>query len=111
MQYGPTVLLQLAQKFTGLVVPSTVGITAMNARYLNLQGVPVATAITAGVLVSIGGLITQLLTFVVCVLLTGPDLDLGSIDASDVGKVVLLGAVVVGALVTLVFGACRSSGP
>jgi uncharacterized membrane protein YbhN (UPF0104 family) len=102
LPYGPTVLLQLAQKFTGLVVPSTVGITAMNARYLNLQGVPVATAITAGVLVSIGGLITQLLTFVVCVLLTGPDLNLGSIDASDVGWVVLIGAVAVGAVVTLV---------
>ena len=65
LAYGPTVLLQLAQKFTGLVVPSTVGITAMNARFLNLQGVPVATAVTSGVLVSFGGLIVQLILFLI----------------------------------------------
>jgi uncharacterized membrane protein YbhN (UPF0104 family) len=101
--YAPTVVLQYAQKFTGLVVPSTLGTTAMNARYLNLQGLAVASAITAGVLASVGGFVVQIILFVVCVLLTGPDLNLGQIDASEVGIALLIGVVAVGALVTLVW--------
>ena len=92
--YGPAVVLQYAQKFTGLVVPSSLGTAAMNARFLNLQGVPVATAVTAGVLVSLGGLIVQLIVLVLGLLLTGGDINLGSIDASKLGWVILIAVVV-----------------
>lgn len=101
--YGPAVVLQYAQKFTGLVVPSSLGTAAMNARFLNLQGVPVATAVTAGLLTSVGGFVVQMIVLVVGLLLTGSDIDVGSIDASALGWVILIGVVLAGVAGTLVF--------
>ena len=101
--YGPTVVLEYAEKFTGLVVPSTVGTAAMHARFLNQLGIPVASAVTAGVLVSVGGLVVQILIFVPCLLLTGPQLSLGSISASSIGWLIVIAAVGVGLLVTIVY--------
>lgn len=101
--YGPAVVLQYAQKFTGLVVPSSLGTAAMNARFLNLQGVPVATAVTAGVLTSLGGFAVQIVVLIVGLLLTGSDLDLGSIDASTIGWVILIAVALAGVAGTLVF--------
>ena len=101
--YGPAVVLQYAQKFTGLVVPSSLGTAAMNARFLNMQGVPVATAVTAGVLVSLGGLMVQMVVLVFGLVLTGGDIDLGSIDASNLGWVILIAVIVVGVVLSLVF--------
>ena len=96
LAYGPLVVLQYAQKFTGLVVPSTLGTAAMNVRYLNAQSVPVATAVSSGVLVSLGGFVAQAIAFVIFFVISGPDLDLGSIDASTVGKTIVLAVIVVG---------------
>ena len=58
---GPTVLLQSAKGFIGLVVPSTVGRVAMDVRFLQKLGTPTSVALTQGPLISMVGFLVEVL--------------------------------------------------
>lgn len=58
--YGPLVLLQFAITFINLVLPSTAARVATNVRFFQRQGIPAASAMSIGVIDSLGGFVVQL---------------------------------------------------
>ena len=59
--YGPLVLLQFGISFINLVLPSTAARVAVNIRFFQRQGIPPASAVSIGVIDSLGGFAVQLL--------------------------------------------------
>jgi uncharacterized membrane protein YbhN (UPF0104 family)/tRNA A-37 threonylcarbamoyl transferase component Bud32 len=101
---GPTVVLQYSQKFTNLAVPSTVGVAAISARFFSKQGIPVATAVSAGLLVSVGGFVVQVFVVLSSLVLTGDSLQLSDTGGGGWSAVITIGIIVVGlAVAVLVF--------
>ncbi len=101
---GPAIVLQYSQKFTNLAVPSTVGCAAISARFFNKQGVLVATAVSAGLLVSFGGFLVQISLVIASLLLTNTSLHLSDTGGGGAGLIVLLAIIGIGILViVLVF--------
>ena len=98
---GPAVVLQYSQKFTNLAVPSTVGCAAISARFFMKQGVALAKAVSAGLLVSVGGFVVQIFLVIVCVLLTSTSLQLSDTGGGGIGTIVLLAIIGAGIAVTV----------
>jgi uncharacterized membrane protein YbhN (UPF0104 family) len=92
---GPCVVLQYSQKFTNLAVPSTVGVAAITARFFTQQGVPVATAVGSGVLVSVGGFVVQMFIVFGSLALTGSSLQLSDTGGGDAVSIIILVAIIV----------------
>ena len=67
--FGPTIGLELANAFTGLVA-GTVGTTATIIRYFQRRGLAVSVAVSSGVLVSLANMAVQAILFVVAFLIT-----------------------------------------
>ncbi|WP_426571025.1 flippase-like domain-containing protein [Aquihabitans sp. McL0605] len=59
--YGPLVLLQFSISFINLVLPSTAARVAVNVRFFQKQGIPPASAVSIGVIDSVGGFVVQLI--------------------------------------------------
>ncbi|MGZ4707623.1 MAG: lysylphosphatidylglycerol synthase domain-containing protein, partial [Acidimicrobiales bacterium] len=72
LPYGPTLGLELANAYTGLI-GGTVGTTATIIRYFQKRGLAVSIAVSSGVLVSLAGTVVQIILFVVCYLMTKGD--------------------------------------
>ena len=72
LPFGPTVGLELANAFTGLVA-GTVGTTATIIRYFQRRGLAVSVAVSSGVLCSLANMAVQAALFVVAFLLTHSD--------------------------------------
>ena len=106
LQFGPTTLLQYAEKFTNLVVPTSVGSAAMSARFLSTQGVPIVNAVVSGVLVSVAGFVVQLGLLVTGLVLLDVSFDVervgGGGNTAQVVVLVLFGLVAVISLVWFV---------
>lgn len=95
----PTYAMQHAGAYLGLVVPGSAARIALNLRYLQRQGLPSGTALTAGALDGFGGFLVQV-ALVVSILTLSPaslgfDLDLDLSRPSVSTRLVVLVAVTV----------------
>ncbi len=99
-----TTELQLSLTFANLAIPSVGGLAAQ-VRYLQKQGVDLAAAVAAGGVVS--GAANIVVTSAVCLLalvLSPISLNLDSVAPSTLFGIVVIAAVVVGAVCAVVFG-------
>ncbi len=95
---GPIVILQYSQKFTNLAIPSTVGVAAVTTAFFAKQGVPLATALSSGLLVSVGGFVVQMLVVIVSLIATGGDLS-GATAGGHSGIVkILVFSIIIGGI-------------
>ncbi len=104
---GPVVGVQFARAFTGLV-GGTAGNVALSVRFFERRGLPVAVAVSSGVLDSLAGFVVEMVLVVVGLLATGSDfsleLDTGGGASSTVpGWLLPLGALVVIAALLALF--------
>jgi len=102
-----TTELQLAMSFSNLAVPA-VGGTATQVRFLQKQGVDLATAVAAGgLLSSIAGIVVQIMIFAVALWLTPDTFKFPNVPTSGIIPVVLAAVAVIGAIAGLVLGIPR----
>jgi uncharacterized protein (TIRG00374 family) len=104
LQFGPATMLQYAQRFTNLVVPTSLGSAAMSARFLSTQGVPLADAVVSGLMVSVGGFTVQLGILVAGLFLFDVHLDFGvALEGGSEARAAVIAVLVVGLVVSLVW--------
>jgi uncharacterized membrane protein YbhN (UPF0104 family) len=97
----------LAAAFSNLAVPG-IGGTAVQVRYLQLQGVDLASAVAAGaVLANVANVVVQGALFVVALLLSSATFDGGRIDFENVVSVLMLVVFLGGVVVAIAFGVPR----
>ncbi|MGI9615133.1 MAG: lysylphosphatidylglycerol synthase transmembrane domain-containing protein [Acidimicrobiales bacterium] len=98
---GPTFLLQSAKRFIGLAVPSVAGRVALDIRFLQKLGVPVATAAAQGPLIGFIGFLVEVVLLLLTAAIVGADLHLGEIDGGSIALLALLalGAALLGGAV------------
>ena len=97
----------LAAAFSNLAVPG-IGGTAVQVRYLQLQGVDLASAVAAGaVLANVANVAVQGALFLVAVALTSYTFDLDRIDLENVVAILMLIIFLAGVLLAVVFGVRR----
>lgn len=107
LPFWPTVTMQVACSFSNLAVPY-IGGAAVQIRFLQKRGVPIADAVAAGgALMGAVNLLVQVFMFVVAVALIPESLSLSNVDASDIVKVLLLLVVLVLLGVAVVMGVPR----
>ncbi|HUV18859.1 MAG TPA: lysylphosphatidylglycerol synthase transmembrane domain-containing protein [Ilumatobacteraceae bacterium] len=99
--YAPTVILQSANSFVGLVVPSTVGKVAMDVRFLQKLGVPTTTAVAQGPVISFFGFLIEIVLLLVTSWALGQAIDTDSLDSQDSGGLlaIVVAVVVIGLIV------------
>ena len=95
LQLGPTFELQYATAFTTLATPGGYGASVMNIRYLQRQGMDVATAVGPSLLVSWSGSLVQSVLFVTALIVSGQSFDAGTTLSSS-AKLILGAIIVVG---------------
>ncbi len=78
---GPVVGVEFARAFTGLV-GGTAGNVALSVRFFEKRGLPVAVAVSSGVLDSLGGFAVQMVLVVVGLAATGSDFTFGGTSSS-----------------------------
>ena len=112
--YGPLVLLQFSISFINLVLPSTAARVAVNIRFFQRQGIPPASAVSIGVIDSVGGFAVQLMILASVFLFGWGDVDLHLPDDSTLGHgnilttlVAIAAVVVLAALIGLAFPSVR----
>ena len=98
--FGPTIMFRYALSFISLAVPADAGAIAMNIRYQQKMGVPVAAAVAQGPLLTLFSKGFDVILLLVSAKFIGEALDTESLD---LGKIVrLVGLVVVAAVVACV---------
>jgi uncharacterized membrane protein YbhN (UPF0104 family)/tRNA A-37 threonylcarbamoyl transferase component Bud32 len=95
LPFSPTVLLQSAKSFVGLVVPSVVGAVGMNIRFLQNLGVPLALATTQGPVIGFIGFIAEVVLLVLCAWAIGRDVDAEVLTDFNAGGLLLIALLVV----------------
>ncbi|WP_421121952.1 flippase-like domain-containing protein [Aquihabitans daechungensis] len=112
--YGPLVLLQFSISFINLVLPSTAARVAVNIRFFQRQGIPPASAVSIGLIDSLGGFAVQLLILTSVLVFGWGDVELHMPADSTIGHgniitvLVAIGVVAVAAvLVALAFPSVR----
>jgi uncharacterized membrane protein YbhN (UPF0104 family) len=107
LPFWPTAEMQVACSFSNLAVPY-VGGAAVQIRFLQKQGIPMADAVASGGALMGGvNLLVQVVVFIVSVALIPESLQLSHVDASDLVKVLLVLIVVVLLGVAVVMGVPR----
>jgi len=98
---------ELAMSFSNLAIPGIGGV-ALQIRYLQKQGVPLASAVAAGGFLSgFVNTIEQLVLFVIALVLSPASVQLGDIPTSSVVDVVLVVVLLAGVAAGLLFGIPR----
>ena len=96
-----------AAAFANLAVPG-VGSTTMQVRFLELQGVDLASAVAAGaVLANVANVVVQGALFLGALAFTAPTIDTSAIDLHDAASVVQLVVFLAGVCVAVAFGVPR----
>lgn len=98
---------QIARAFTGIVGGTTAN-TALIMRFCQKRGIPAVTAVSSGVLVSIGSMLGQVVLVLVAIVLGSPELSVGRLTegasvsgaSSGTARLLIIGAVL--AVVVLV---------
>jgi uncharacterized membrane protein YbhN (UPF0104 family) len=107
LPFGRSVEALFAAAFSNLALPG-IGSTAVQVRYLQQQGVDLASAVAAGaVLANVANVIVQGTLFLIALLFTSKTIDVSKIDTSNVGSVLSLLVFVVGVAVAVVVGVGR----
>jgi len=104
---GRTSELQLSVRFINLAAP-TIGGLATQIRYLQKQGVDLASAVAAGGVVS--GVANVVVTGIVCIIsliLSPAQVDLSDVSASGVLTVLLIAVLIIAVVCGIVFGIPR----
>jgi uncharacterized membrane protein YbhN (UPF0104 family) len=97
----------LAAAFSNLALPG-IGGTAVQVRYLQLQGVDLASAVAAGaVLANVANVVVQGALFLVALLVSSTEFDTGKIDVDNVVSVVLDVVTLVAVVAGVMFGIAR----
>jgi len=102
--YGPLVLLQFSISFINLVLPSTAARVAVNIRFFQRQGIPPASAVSIGVIDSVGGFAVQLMILASVLLFGWGNVDLHLPDDSTLGHGNILTVLVAAATVVVLAG-------
>ena len=103
LPFSPTMLLQSAKSFIGLVVPSVVGSVGMNIRFLQNFGVSLAVATTQGPVIGFIGFLAEVVLLVLCAWAIGREVETDSLTDFDAGGLIAIAiaVVVVGLVVVL----------
>lgn len=100
----PTTETQVAMSFSNLAIPAVGGI-AVQVRYLQKQGVDLASAVASGGLLStVANVVAQIMLFFIALWLSPNTFDTGNVDTQSVVQVLLLIALVLVIAVGLVLG-------
>ena len=104
----PTIETQVAMSFSNLAIPAVGGI-AVQIRFLQKQGVDLASAVAAGGLLStVGNVVVQIILFLVALWLAPSELpSFTDVNANEVAKLALLVFLVGGVAVALILGIPR----
>jgi len=101
---GPTTELQVAMSFSNLAIPG-IGGTAVQVRFLQKQGVDLASAVASGGLLSqAASIVTQLALFGLALWLAPNSIQLGNINGSALLRVLVIVVGVLGATAVVVVG-------
>ena len=98
LPFGRSVELQVAGSFTNLVAPNGLGTAAINARFLQVRGVPMSAALASLFVNTAGSAIAEVGLFLTVLPLAGSQLDLGRIP----WRGVIAGVLAVGLIVVIV---------
>jgi glycosyltransferase 2 family protein len=98
---GPTVALQFATCYINLTVPSSAGRVALTTRYFQRNGLPIATALSAGFIDTLSQTLIQIMIFVTIFFASDIDLDL-TLDPDELSGFATILLIVLGALVVAV---------
>jgi uncharacterized membrane protein YbhN (UPF0104 family) len=98
---GPTVALQFATCYINLTVPSSAGRVALTTRYFQRNGVPVATALSAGFIDTISQTLIQISIFVLIFFASDVDFDL-TFDPDELSGLATIALIVVAAIILAV---------
>ena len=103
LPFSPTMLLQSAKSFIGLVVPSVVGSVGMNIRFLQNFGVSLTVATTQGPVIGFIGFLAEVVLLVLCAWAIGQEVETNSLTNFDAGGLIAIAiaVVVVGLVVVL----------
>ncbi len=110
LPFSPTMLLQSAKSFVGLVVPSVVGSVGMNIRFLQNFGVSMTVATTLGPLIGFLGFLAEVVLLVLCAWAIGREVETDALIEIDAGGLIAiaLAVVVVGLVVVLAMPRLRN---
>jgi hypothetical protein len=97
---APTMLLQSAKVFVGLAVPTVAGRVAMDVRDLQKLGVPTSVALAQGPLI---GFLAELTRLLLSSFSLSGSFDTESLDAGNMGLILVLVGVAAVVAVTVVF--------
>ncbi len=100
---APTTLLQSAKTFVGLAVPTVAGRVAMDVRYLQKLGVPTSVALAQGPLIGFVGFLAEVTLLILSAFTLSGTFDTDSLDAGNMGLILLLVVVAVIAGIVVVF--------
>jgi len=104
LPFWPTTECQVSMSFANLAVPA-VGGYATQIRFLQKQGVDLASAVASGGLLStVAGIVSQVILFFIAVALAPNSIDVGKIDVDEVIKVVFIILLVALAAVGVILG-------
>jgi uncharacterized membrane protein YbhN (UPF0104 family) len=95
---GPTVALQFATCYINLTVPSSAGRVALTTRYFQRNGVPAATALSAGFIDTLSQTLIQITIFVLIFFASDVDFDL-TFDPDDLSGLATIALIVVAAII------------
>lgn len=98
---GPTVALQFATCYINLTVPSSAGRVALTTRYFQRNGVPAATALSAGFIDTLSQTLIQITIFVLIFFASDVDFDL-TFDPDDLSGLATIALIVVAAIILAV---------
>jgi uncharacterized membrane protein YbhN (UPF0104 family) len=94
----------LAAAFSNLAVPG-IGGTAVQVRYLQLQGVEIAAAVAAGaVLANVANVVVQGALFLVALVVSSADLDLTRIDVDHIAGILRVVIILAGIVSAVAYG-------
>jgi undecaprenyl-diphosphatase len=102
LPFGRSVELQVAGSFTNLVAPNGLGTAAINARFLQVRGVPLSAALASLFVNTAGSAIAEIGLFLVVLPFAGSSLSIGRIPWRSVlagGMAVGVIAIIAGAVI------------
>jgi uncharacterized membrane protein YbhN (UPF0104 family) len=99
-----TAELQLSMSFSNLAVPAVGGMAAQ-IRFLQRQGVDLASAVASGgLLINVGNIVAQVILLVFAIALSPTTLHTGKIPTDSIVEVVLIALVVIAVALGVIFG-------
>jgi undecaprenyl-diphosphatase len=103
----PSIELQSAMSFSNLAVPVAAD-TALQVRFLQKNGLDLGSAVAAGgILSSVSEIIVQVGLLFLAIWLAPDSIDFGRIDTNQIVVLVLIGMLVVGIAIAVIFGVRR----